>query len=131
MSKIILRKFDPGVDSGLIYSSYAKGVFHGSTTEISTPKAEWFKDFHQKVGHQLDNAKVYIACLEDDPSTIIGYSIVENDELQFVYVKEVFRNKGIATLLTKNKYKTINQGHITRVAQAILEKYQKEKNEAQ
>ena len=124
MSKVILRQFDPATDSGFIYSSFPKGVYHGSVEKIATPKDEWFGSFYNYLKEQLALATVSIACMQDDPDTILGYSILAGDTLQFVYVKAPYRNQGIATLLTKNKFKDINVKNLTKVGAAILAKHQ-------
>jgi hypothetical protein len=125
--QVIVRKFDPITDSGFIYSSYPKGVYHGAYIPINPKddykvKSSWFKAFYDKVKHQLAHSTVLIACMSDDPNTILGYAILTGDKLIFTYVKELFRNQGIATLLTHGKYQTIEESNLTKVGKAILEK---------
>lgn len=130
MTKVILRDFNPDSDTGLIYDTYPKGVYYGSAEPITTPKSEWFTEFFKVAKGQLQTAQIHIACLSDDPDFALGYSIIQDGQLEFVYVKKAYRNKGIATLLTKNKYQSINPANLTRVGKAILQKNQeKELNE--
>ena len=130
MSKVILRPFQLLLDAGLIYSSYPKGVYHGSYEPITQDKSEWFKAFYATVKRQLETLEnrhnITIACMEDDPNAILGYIIVENDVLQFLYVKELIRNQGIATLLAK-QYKIKDVANLTKVGHAILSKHKPSK----
>lgn len=124
MSQIIIRPFKPE-DTGLIYSSYAKGVYYGKEhhediEQNDQTKDGWFKDFHTKVNQQIQDATIYVACSRDDEDFTLGYAIIQNNVLQFVYVKPLYRNQGIATLLTKDKYQTINPNHMTKVGYAII-----------
>ena len=110
--KVILRKFNPVIDSGLIYSSYPKGVYYGSYVKINpedyiTIKNSWFKQFYKSLQDQLNNSTITIACMSDAPETILGYSIVTGTILNFIYVKEVFRNQGIGRLLFKCQQQAI------------------------
>lgn len=121
--KIIIRPFDPKLDSGLIYDSYPKGVYYGVESPWDKPKAQWFKEFHTFLQQQLERASVYVACPYEDPITMLGYSIIDDGTLFFVYVKERFRNQGIGTLLTKNRFSKVNESTLTRVGLAVLSKH--------
>jgi GNAT superfamily N-acetyltransferase len=118
---IRIRKFDPDLDSGLIYSSCPKGVYYGAAREILAPKHEWFKTFFLRLKELLATGDVLVACAEDDPGFIIGYSIIKNYVLHFVYVKENYRNQGIAKALTQGKFKRVT--NLTRVGKAISDRY--------
>lgn len=133
MSSVIVRPFNSSVDSGFIFSSYPKGVYHGSSTAINPVsdttskeyrdfKDQWFKAFFEHVKHQLATAQVFIACLAEDPDAIIGYCIINSTTLEFIYIKEPYRKQGIAKLLIKNK-EIKNVNNITRVGSAILAKH--------
>jgi GNAT superfamily N-acetyltransferase len=133
MAQVIVRKFNPVKDSGLIYSSYPKGVYYAAQEPINPHnehkeaeqyqkfKSFWFKDFYSKVKDQLVNSKVLIACMSDDPDTILGYAIVSSKALEFVYVKELFRNQGVARLLLKHE-QVEEYKNVTKVGKAILTK---------
>lgn len=125
--QVTLRKFNPITDAGLIYSSYPKGVYYGAHDPINPKddhdiKSKWFKAFYVEMQDQLANGTVVIACMSDSPDTILGYAILVEHELFFVYVKELFRNQGLATLLTKGKYKTIKESNVTKIGHSILSK---------
>ena len=130
--QVVLRQiyYQPDADFGFIYSTFGKGVYHGSAEPIQTPKQAWFQDFYKYLNELLPNATILIACPEDSPTTILGYSIVYNETLHFCYTKELFRKQGIATLMLKNQdLNSINYLNITKVGKAILLKYKGEQNE--
>lgn len=72
--------------------------------------------------HLLPEADISIACMQDDPQTIMGYSIISGPTLHFIYIKEKFRKQGIATLLLKlsDGIQDINFAFITKVGAAII-----------
>jgi GNAT superfamily N-acetyltransferase len=54
----------------------------------------------------LQQARVLVACMADDPTTIIGFVVFEPaggpdglDVLDFLYVKKAFRRAGVGTML--------------------------------
>lgn len=98
--KVILRAYNPETDSAFILDSWSKRLFHGKKPR---PPKSWFREFFNHAKAVLENAKVYVACTEDAPDTITGYSIVKDNILHFVYVKIGYRRVGIGTLLVSNK----------------------------
>jgi hypothetical protein len=119
--KIIIRHFDPISDSSFIYSSSYKQVkyanFHPQADDD-----DFFAQFQEYIRDLLANAKIFVACPSDDQNTILGYSVINKNTLEFVYVKELFRKQGIATLLTQNKGVTsFNKDNLTTIGQSILE----------
>ena len=124
--KVILRGFKPATDAGLIFDSYPKGVYHGGLLKTDMPKKVWMVAFYEDVKRQLEECDTRIACLEQDPDHIVGYSIISKDrELQFVYVKELYRRKAIANLLTKNKFDRVNEKTLTKLGESIYGRNQK------
>ena len=123
--KIVIRHFDPNSDSSFIYSSSYKQVkyahFHPQADDD-----DFFSQFQEYIRNLLAHAKIFVACPYDDQNTVLGYSIINKNTLEFVYVKELFRKQSIATLLTQNKGITdINPNNLTIVAKAILEDHPK------
>jgi len=124
--QVIVRKFNPLTDSGLIYSTYPKGVYHASYEPINKAddykvKSKWFKDFYEQVKEQLLHSTVLIACTSENTNTILGYAIITGNQLEWIYTKELFRNQGIAKLLLK-QHKIEEYKHVTKVGHAILHK---------
>lgn len=120
MSKVILRSFNPETDSGLIYDVYPKAVWYGADEPINMSKDDFFREIFNLMKGQLIYQDVHIACMEDNPDTILGFSIIDKGTLEFVFVKTHVRDEGIGTLLIRNKYRTINTRNITKTGAAIL-----------
>lgn len=125
MSSVIVRDFNPKLDSGFIYSTWPKSVFYrGVHVEYDVDRRAWFEDFHAYMKLHMPDAHIYVACMHDDPHTILGYSVVYGRALQFIYVKELFRQQGIAMLMLKrNNFKAnipVNPLFITRIGLAIM-----------
>lgn len=122
MSVITIRPYEEPRDAGFIFSSFPKSAYYGSPLKrVPRDKEARFTFLYEFLKSTLPGARVFIACMYDSPDTILGYSIIDRQELQWVYVKEGFRNQGLATLLTKNKnILRVNDRFITRVGLAIL-----------
>lgn len=134
MSKVIVRPFNESQDAGFLFSSWPKGVYHSSAHHIELHKEEFFRIFYDYVKEMIASADISIACMSDDHDTIIGYSVIYECELQWIYVKELFRRHGIATLLVKNQIiDGFNEQNLTKAGLAIIRKHpelnQKEKEE--
>lgn len=122
MSIVTIRPFEELGDSGFIYSTWPKSVYHKPAKPIKMEKSAWFGQFYFYLQAHLRSSAIYIACLKDSPDTIIGYAILEGIELQFVYIKEMYRSQGIATLLLKNKkIESVNTNNLTKAGEAILD----------
>lgn len=94
--KVVIRAFDPDTDSGIIYDSYPKAMYYKIPKEsrLHSDKRLWFQAMHALLPNKLRTGPVKIACIEDSPNTILGYSLQG-----FVYVKKLFRDQGIQELL--------------------------------
>lgn len=58
--------------------------------------------------------QIKIACLNEDPDVILGYSVMEGDHtLHFVFIKEIWRKMGIAKQLVPKSVVTTT--HLTKV----------------
>lgn len=124
MSKVIIRPFNEINDAGFLFSSWPKGVYHASANNIAVHKEEFFRIFYDYVKQMIHSADISIACMSDDHHTILGYSVIYEDELQWIYVKELFRRHGIATLLLKNQVLDgFNEDNLTKAGLAILRKH--------
>lgn len=139
MSSVIIRSFKPASDSNFIFSTCSNGVYYGNIApkSIHTSRARWFNDFSKYLQKQLIDSQIFIACMQDDPNIILGYSVVNNGILQFVYTKELFRKQGIATLLLRHHQPTgSNMVNMTRMGASILKEHpnlfkkKKEENES-
>lgn len=80
---------------------------------------------------QSPNTRLIVACLKEDPDTIIGYSLVSADAktLHFVYIKggkdesTSWRRKGIGRSLIPNTIEQVS--HLTMLGRKLLIKLDK------
>lgn len=112
-------------DFPFIYSTWLKGLRYGNKTYEKMDKDSYFKNYHRIIGNILSRPDAYIlvACLNDDPTTILGYSVREGENiLHYIHVKNAFRRFGIGRALSPGKITKVT--HVTDVGWAILcEKY--------
>ena len=116
-------------DKNFVMSTFLKGLFYGDSWFSQIPK-QIFMDEYKKVAEVLFNkATIKVACLREDPSIILGYSILSNDyqTIHWVYVKSskladgtTWRNKGIARSLLP-RYPTAVT-HLTKLGKELLPK---------
>jgi hypothetical protein len=99
--KIVIRAFNPNnqKEVGLIYATWRNQAFYSAQTKPQLEPKYFFSRVTRTIRDILEHAEVRIACIMDSPDTIIGYSISTGDHLNWIYVKEGYRRKGIGTLL--------------------------------
>lgn len=90
-------------DLSLIMSTFLKGLYHDNKWFGMIPRKIFFEYYHSVVERIVkgNNAVVKVACLKDDPDTILGYSVLSLDyhTIHWVYVKKAWRNNGIGKSL--------------------------------
>lgn len=119
---IVLRTYHPESDEGFIYSTWRNSSYYGSGVHQGGAD-KFFKKQTAKIKQILKDALIFIACLEDDPMTIIGYSVTTGTHLDWIYVKpgedDCFRKKGIATMLMPKTIQTVTH-QLTKIGREIV-----------
>lgn len=111
-------------DFKFIMATFLRGLYYGESWFSTMPKAV-FMDNYKHVAERIitsPSTAVTVACLPDDPTVVLGYSILSSDyqDVHWVYVKKVWRNRGIArTLLPKHPAKVT---HLTDLGKKLLTK---------
>jgi GNAT superfamily N-acetyltransferase len=118
--KIITRDFIPDLDQAMIYSSWRNQSYYSAEKKIEGSPTRFFAMKSQQIRDILIKANVKIACLEDDPSTIIGYCVNTGSHLNWVYVKPDYRLQGIAKLLVPKDTQTVSSD-LTKTGAKIVE----------
>lgn len=119
--KVVIRQFDPQMDSGIIFSTWPNGLFYSSAKPIEAPRAHWFQEFYSYVKRSLATDEILIACSEEDPNTVLGYAVINGHTLEWVFVKPRYRRHGIATLLLKGqRIEAVN--NVTKIVESLLPK---------
>lgn len=109
-------------DKNLILATFLRGLYYGDSWFSLIPKDIFMSNYKRLIEAILLKGNVNIACLQDDPSVIIGYSILSSDyqAITWVYVKQAWRNKGIATNLIPKNPTAVT--HLTKVGKLLLPK---------
>lgn len=119
-------------DLNFILDSWGRSVFSGtSAKKYVTP--EEFHSFHRPQRMRFfskPNTTCIVCVPDDDLNQIIGWIAVESIPsgliLHYLYVKDVYKKQGIATMLIKRALPTspIFYTHLTEQAARILSRHQ-------
>lgn len=88
-------------DKPFIYSTFLLGLYHGNEF-FNIMKKNMFMEYYKPIIHKLvENRLIKVVCLKEDPNIVLGYGIMSKDEftLDWIHVKQKWRNQGIAKLL--------------------------------
>lgn len=113
-------------DKNFILATFLRGLYYGDSW-FSTISKDVFMENYKPVAEQLITSSKYavkIACLREDPSVILGYSIVSADYqgIVWVYVKSAWRTKGIARRLTPQWPAYVT--HLTALGKSLINKFE-------
>ncbi len=86
-------------DISFVFNSWLRS-YQSSDFAKGIPPKLYFPHHHQIIERILQRGgKLTIACLQDEPSAILGWLCIEGKVLHYVYVKKPYRQLGIATKL--------------------------------
>ncbi len=139
MDKNSLITFRPAAetDKSFIFRTVLLGTYHGNRYGKNPPhdvkapidffssidQDTFMKGYHAHVETLLSRPQVFvrIACLVADPDVILGFSIIEQDKLHYVFVKPQWRKIGLAKDLVDLPITTVTG--FTRVGDILRRKY--------
>lgn len=115
-------------DRNFILKTFLLGIYYGDTWFSKIPK-RIFMDNYKRIAEALFNKyrnNIRIACLPDEQDVILGYSILNSDStvLQFVYVKERWRRKGVGRQLVPPSVCCVT--HLTSLGETLIKKLKPE-----
>lgn len=115
-------------DRNFILATFLRGLFHGDSWFSIIDKKVFMKHYHKVIEFILGKptTKVLVACLKEDPSAILGYSIFENDKIHWVYVKPAWRKIGLAKDLVPKNASSVT--HLTKMGLSIIKNHKIEFN---
>lgn len=96
--QVVLRAYHPADDEAFIYDTWTKGAWVASGKQNDV-KRKWFADKIKEIKKALERDKIYVACLKDDPYVIVGYIVIYNGNMEWIYTKRDYRNQGVDALL--------------------------------
>lgn len=111
-------------DMNFIHATWLPGLYHGN---------DWFRQIDEQTYYdsypriiesilQRPDVTVRIACLVEDADTILGYAVFEEEILHYAFVKEIWREIGIAKALIPRNLKWVT--HLTKLGKILLHKKQ-------
>lgn len=129
--EILIRKFNPDTDSGFIFSTLPKGVFHAGVSSIpNSGRDAFFARIYEYLKVILAKAEIRVASSREDPDLIIGYLILSGNQLEWVFVKKGYRNLGIASLMGRGlEIHSVNKANLTKIGLRIIKQREKEREE--
>ncbi len=110
-------------DYNFIRATFIKGLYYGDSWFSLIPKQIYIDNYKVVIETLLAKGIISVACLKDDPSVIIGYSILSQDLLtiHWVYVKDKWRKNGIAKSLVPKYPKYVS--HLTDLGKKLITKF--------
>ena len=117
-----VRDYTPN-DKAFVISSFLKGNYYGHSWFSLIPQAIYFENYHKVAEHLVRTATIKIACLPEDPTIIIGYSILSSDfqTIHWVHVKKKFRGLGVAKDLLPKHPQYVS--HLNDLGQSLMPKF--------
>lgn len=115
----------PETYRNMIYSKWLRSLRYGNEYfSLIDPKI-YFEVYESYINSLLKRplSIVKFAVLTDDPDVVLGWSLIEDNKLHYVYVQKDMRGQGIAQELCKEPFDTIT--HITLKALNIWNKHYK------
>lgn len=118
---VVIRGYKPE-DKSFIFASWLRGLYYGDTFYSDIKKQVFMENYHKIIEFILSRptTEIKIACMPDSPDTILGYSILGKDCLNWVFVKKAFRGIGIARDLVPPGITTVT--HLTKTGTSIVKK---------
>lgn len=109
-------------DINFVYATWLKGLRYGNDWFLLIDQDVYFKHYHDVIETILSrpNTAIRVACLVEDPSVIIGYSVYEGPVVHWAFVKKPWRKIGICKDLMPSRITTVT--HLTRTGASLLTK---------
>ena len=119
--KVVARSFKPSTDEAMVYATWRNSLWFDQKRDAKEAN-KFFRKASASIKKILKdpNVKVRIACLKEDLDMIVGYAVLTKSNVEWVYIKPEYRNKGIARALVK-EFETISRPE-TKIGKAIQNK---------
>lgn len=111
-------------DNNFILATFLRGLYYGDSWFSNIPKNIFMENYEiiAKAILASKGTTIKVACLPEDPSVILGYSILSADyrTIKWVFVKRAWRNKGIGKSLVPQHPAYVS--HLTALGKTLLSK---------
>jgi GNAT superfamily N-acetyltransferase len=115
-----------GNDLAFIYSCWLNSYRSDSHIGSTCRKSVYYDSYNQVIDRILDEAYtlVRVAVDPNDENVIYGYAVYDPSTIHYVFVKEAFRELGIAASLLEHALKTTTEySHRTRCVAELLNEH--------
>lgn len=97
-------------DLNFVFPTFRLGVNHGNEFYDLIDEKLFKEKFDPVIAQILDRSAVNVCCLTEDEDVVLGYCVVEEPKLHWVFVKSDWRKGGIAkALLEPFKIDSVSQ----------------------
>lgn len=110
-------------DFNFIISTWLKGLYYGNPLFNLIDPDIYYKNYEPVIKKIISSANTFcsLACLKEDPTVVLAYSIYSTaspQKLHWVFVKRAWRNIGLARDLFPNSIQEVT--HLTTPGKCIL-----------
>lgn len=122
MNGVVVRKATEA-DMNFVYSTWLKGVYHGSDLLKNVKRAVYFENYPKYIAAVLarPTVEVKVAALAEDKDVILGYAVVQPGVVHWVYVKSAWRKQNVAKTLLAG-YNIQESSSMTKIGASIMKK---------
>lgn len=109
----MLREYDPTVDEAVVYSTFLNSYIRNALKDENLPsmiknvdRKVFFTYYKAELDRVLEDpdTEILVVCWDKEPTEIFGYSIKQNNNLIYIYIKRAYYNKGIEDLLLTKQF---------------------------
>lgn len=110
-------------DWNFILATWLKGLRYGNDWFGMVDPSVYYEAYQKVIERILQSpgTDVRVACLKDSPDVILGYAVIRDSTLDWVFVKSRWRTIGIARSLVPENINTVS--HLTEIAKSLLKKH--------
>jgi len=117
--KISIREPEE-TDIPFFFTTWLHGLYYGNSWFNAIDKDVFYEKYHEVLKLLLGRSSLRVACMEDEPDVILGYSVFTDTTLHWVFVKKAWRKLGIAKRLIPQDINTVS--HLTKLGKALKPK---------
>lgn len=119
---LISIRYGTPEDFDFIEATWLQGLYYGNPFFELIHEPSYYKNYRMIIKRILNrpDLKIAIACLKDQPSLCLAYSISQEDTLHWLYTKKDWRKIGLMTDLLPSQISEIT--HLTETGKSIWKK---------
>jgi len=91
--KILLRPINQN-DHNFVFATYLRNRYFDKNNLTTLKRKTWSALQHKRLEDIFAKELVIIACLDEDPDFILGYSFIDKDK-PYTYIKLSYRSEGL------------------------------------